>query len=141
MVPPGCDAAAGECAEWTGALMELVRARRTACGGAALAEDPRVVAIAARHAAYQASIDRIDPTSPDGSLFAQVTASGIRFDNVAVVFASTREGADDVMARWLARADAATYFNTCWGMAGASFATSSTGQSFVTLLFVQPAPL
>lgn len=141
MAPPGCDASAGECAEWTSTLLDLVRARRTACGSAALVEDPRVVGIATRHAAYQASLDRIETSSPDGSLFSQITASGIRYSNVAVLFSETRDGPTDVMDRWLGRADAATYFGTCWGIAGASFATSSTGQSFVTLLFVQPAPL
>lgn len=119
--------------------MDLVRAQRTACGAAPLVEDGRVVAIASRHAAYQASVDHIDSSSPDGPLFDQVTASGIRFSDVAVLFASTRDGPADVMARWSARADSAGYFGRCWGFAGAGFSTSATGQSFVTLLFVTPA--
>jgi len=138
-IPPGCDAASGECDAWTAELMTLVDGARAGCGGP-VTVDSRIAGVAARHAAYQASIDRIDSTSPDGPLFDQVAAAGVHFGEASVLFASTRDGPSDVMTRWGARADSAGYLAHCWGAAGASFATSASGQSFVTLLFVQPVP-
>lgn len=133
----GCDESMGECTAWTAALVDQLRMRRPASCTTMLTVEPRITEIAVRHAGHQASIDRVTGDSPDGNLFEQVSRAGVPIDDGAAMFASTRLGAEDVIARWAARADTMAYLSRCDQMIGAGFVTSTTsGASYVTVLLV-----
>lgn len=136
--PPGCDVAAGECTTWANELVAGLSARQTAAGCAMPSTvDPRIAGVAQRHAEYQASVDRIDASSPDGPLFDQIVAAGVRFGDAAALFSQTRSGAEDVLDRWAANPDAAVHLARCGDLIGVGVSTSADGDSYVTLLMAR----
>ena len=136
--PPGCDEATGECDEWEAAISAGVAARQAAAGCTrTLVEDARVDGVAERHARHQADIDAIDPTSPDGNLFDQVTDAGVRFRDVAALFSVTRDGAEEVLDRWAANPDTAVILGRCDELVGVGVASSATEASYVTVILAR----
>ena len=135
--PPGCDEAGGECDEWEEGILAGLRARQSSAScGSDLVEDERVDVVAERHAAYQASVDRLDTSSPDGNLFEQIADEGVRFRDAAAMFSVTRLGAEDVLERWDANPDVAPLMERCGYMTGVGVTTSESGASYVTVLMV-----
>lgn len=132
---PGCDAARGECDAWEAELVRQIEAARSC--STPLTIDGAAQAIAQRQADYQAEVDRLTSASPDGSsLFDQLRAAGSSFHDAGAVFSVTRQGPSDVLARWRANAETAPIVAGCWTHAGAAFSTSTTGASYVTVLFL-----
>ena len=134
----GCDMAAGECDTWESEIADGLRARQAAAGcGTELAEDERVDRVAERHAEHQATVDRLDATSPDGNLFEQIAAEGVRYTDGAAAFSVTRLGSEDVLTRWDANPDVAPLLTRCGYMIGVGVHTSETRASYVTLLMAK----
>lgn len=136
--PPGCDMASGECDEWEQDILAGLRERQAAAGcSAELVDDPRVDAVAERHAQHQADVDMLDSSSPDGNLFDQIADEGVRFRLAAAMFSVTRLGADDVLERWDDNPDVDPLMDRCGYMTGVGIATSETEASYVTVLMVK----
>jgi hypothetical protein len=136
--PAGCDSAAGECDTWETGILDGLRTRQAAAGCAdMLVEDARVDAVAERHATHQATVDRLDSSSPDGDLFMQVADEGVRFMDAAAAFSVTRLGAEDVLSRWDANPSVAPLLRRCGYMTGVGFETGASGASYATLLMVK----
>lgn len=135
--PPGCDEATGECAEWDTALLDGLRSRQMAAGCTEeLVPLDGVDVVAQRHAEYQASVDRLDPSSPDGNLFEQIADEGVRFMDGAAMFSVTRSGAEDVLTRWDANPDVAPLMTRCGYATGVGVSTGASGATYVTVLMV-----
>lgn len=135
--PPGCDDTTDECAEWDAALLDGLRSRQMAAGcSEELVPHDGVDVVAQRHAEYQASVDRLDPSSPDGNLFDQVADEGVRFMDAAAMFSVTRSGAEDVLTRWERNPDVAPLLTRCGYATGVGVSTSDSGATFVSVLMV-----
>ena len=133
----GCDATAGECERWAAAIAMRVGEQQIANGcDAAPTLDDRISAVAQRHAQYQASIDRLDASSPDGPLFEQVHDAGVTFMTAASLFSMTLRGPADVVNRWANRADTNVMLMRCDAAMGIGVATSAGGSTYVTVLLV-----
>jgi len=136
--PPGCDDGAGECAMWAREIFDALAARQAAAGcRTPPAMDARVTGIADRHAHYQASVDRLDASSPDGNLFRQISDAGVHYSDAAALFSVTRHGSADVMDRWAADTGTAPYLTLCGYIVGVGVATSSSGASYVSVLMAK----
>ena len=136
--PAGCDAAGGECDAWETGILDGLRTRQAAAGCAdMLVEEPRVDTVAERHATHQATVDRLDSSSPDGDLFMQVADEGVRFMDAAAAFSATRLGAEDVLTRWDANPSVAPLLRRCGYMTGVGVETGASGVSYVSLLMVK----
>lgn len=134
---PGCSMSTGECEEWADTLAALVAAHPGRGCPAAMERPDGIQGVAERHALHQASVDRLDSTSPDGDLFRQVRSSGVRFMYAGALFSVGRLGAEDVMDRWTDRAETREVLGQCWTMMGVSFATADSGWSYATLLLAR----
>lgn len=132
--PPGCDEAAGECDAWEQELHALIEGHAGRGCAAPLAIDPAAQAVADAHAAHQASLDMITASSPDGDLFGQMRAMGAEFMYAGALFSVTREGASDVMSRWVMSPERRAVLDQCWTIGGVAVATSETGASYVTVV-------
>ncbi|MBW2461723.1 MAG: hypothetical protein JRH11_08755 [Deltaproteobacteria bacterium] len=131
--PTGCTGT--ECDTWAEAIAAGVVAAQMAAGcGEAAIVDERIVPIAARHAAHQASLDRLTMNSPEGSLFTQVGAAAVDFRNIAALVSVSVDGPEDVLARWAAGADTAAILGRCDAALGVGVATGASGDSYVTVL-------
>lgn len=136
--PMGCDSASGECDEWANGILAGLRTRQSDAGCTdMLVEDERVDVVAERHASYQASVDRLDSSSPDGDLFMQVADEGVRFMDAAAAFSVTRLGAEDVLTRWDANPSVAPLLRRCGYMTGVGVETGASGATYVSLLMVK----
>lgn len=129
--------ATGECAEWATALAALIAAHPGRGCASPVTRSAGIQGVADRHAAYQASVDMLDASSPDGDLFAQVRSSGETFMFAGALFSVGRMGAADVMGRWADGSDTAAVLNQCWTKAGISFATGASGWSYATVLLAR----
>ncbi|MCC6876424.1 MAG: hypothetical protein IT378_19125 [Sandaracinaceae bacterium] len=134
--PPGCDEAEGECELWQEQLRAQIAMFPGRCTSA-LAIDPATQYVAERHARRQADADRVSVPSPEGDLFAQVRAAGTSVADGAALFASTRDGPADVLARWGADPASAAILRGCYDASGIAFKTSPTETSYVTVILVR----
>ncbi len=134
---PGCDMASGECAAWADELVSLLAAYSGRRCADEITRPDGMQAVADRHAMHQASVDRLDSSSPDGDLFRQIRDSGVRFMNAGALFSVGRLGAEDVMDRWADGEGTRDVLGQCWTMAGVSFATADSGWSYATVLLAR----
>jgi len=135
---PGCDTAMGDdCAAWADALAALIGSHEGRGCGDELTRPSELQGIAERHAQHQASVDMLDPTSPDGDLFRQIRDADVVFMNAGALFSVGNYGAEDVMDRWLDGSDTAGVLGQCWTMAGVSFATGESGWSYATVILAR----
>jgi len=135
---PGCDTSDGDdCAAWADALAALIASHEGRGCGDDLTRPSELQGIAERHAQHQASVDMLDPTSPDGDLFRQIRDADVVFMNAGALFSVGNYGAEDVMDRWLDGADTTDVLDQCWTMAGVGFATGESGWSYATVILAR----